>query len=536
MPASTKQAGMRRYSRERLIRSGAASSWVRFSQRRGKYRDRCTGIPANTRSGAPRYDEGNTSTSCPAACSRFSMSTSLGTITSSGARGKAVTTWRMRMAASQSYDFPGVSGHGIFRTHEHADRTVLTRAHRVLSRTLHLAQRRRRADALSQAYAARAGTPRQRGARHRLTQRRSPQVPAARREVSGTRHRSRVRRPRHLDSRYHARASVPRRLLRLRLHGRGPRTHADGVQYGGRDPSSASARGRVDGLRAQSLSREGDHLESLSRPGQARAHLQLDAPDNQPLGRDERIPARGLGRHVLLSTDSRALVDARALGRLQVREDLIARRWLCAIHGLVSVAGLAFVGRSIARNWSEFRSLHVTLSIAPVWIAGSVVMVFLTYAMQIESWRRILAGWGQHLAFGPAARTWSVANLGRYVPGKVWSVAGLVVLAQRAGVDPGPAAASAFVIQAVSLGSGVAVVAAVTPHSAPPLPLALAGLAGLATILVLLLRPTAVLLGRLVSPMGPLQPLGPCAVFAGTLLTVLSSSTYGAALWMLARW
>ena len=54
-------------------------------------------------------------------------------------------------------------------------------------------------------------------------------------------------------------------------------------------------------------------------------------------------------------------------------------------------------------------------------------MVFLTYAMQIESWRRILAGWGQHLAFGPAARTWSVANLGRYVPGKVWSVAGLEI-------------------------------------------------------------------------------------------------------------
>src|SRR3989449_622660 len=122
-----------------------------------------------------------------------------------------------------------------------------------------------------------------------------------------------------------------------------------------------------------------------------------------------------------------------------------------------------------------------------------------------------------------------------YVPGKVWSVAGLVVLAQRAGVAPGPAAASAFVIQAVSLGSGVAVVAAVTPHSAPPLRLALAGLAALATILVLVWRPTAVWLGRWVSPMAPLQPLAPSAVFAGTLLTVLSWSTYGAALWMLAR-
>src|SRR2546422_7201539 len=80
----------------------------------------------------------------------------------------------------------------------------------------------------------------------------------------------------------------------------------------------------------------------------------------------------------LLSTDSRALVDARAVGRLQVREDLIARRWLWAIQGLVTLAVVAFVVRSLARNWSEFRSLHVTLAIAPGWIAGSVVLVFLT--------------------------------------------------------------------------------------------------------------------------------------------------------------
>jgi hypothetical protein len=135
---------------------------------------------------------------------------------------------------------------------------------------------------------------------------------------------------------------------------------------------------------------------------------------------------------------------------------------------------VGFVARSIARNWTEFRSLHVALSVTPAWIAASALTVLATYAMQIESWRRILAGWHQHLPFAPAARTWSLANLGRYVPGKVWSVAGLVVLAQRAGVQPGPAAASAFVIQAVSLGSGVAVVAAAAPHSAPPLRLAAA--------------------------------------------------------------
>ncbi len=196
---------------------------------------------------------------------------------------------------------------------------------------------------------------------------------------------------------------------------------------------------------------------------------------------------------------------------------------------------MAFVARSIARNWTEFRSLHVALTVTPAWIAASALTVLATYIMQIESWRRILAGWHQRLPFAGAARTWSLANLGRYVPGKVWSVAGLVVLAQRAGVAPGPAAASAFVIQAVTLGSGVAVVAAAAPHSAPPLRLAAAALVAVATIGALVWRPTAAWLGRLVNATPALEPLALSAVFASTLLTVVSWWTYGAAFWMLAR-
>src|SRR2546426_8305787 len=42
-------------------------------------------------------------------------------------------------------------------------------------------------------------------------------------------------------------------------------------------------------------------------------------------------------------------------------------------------------------------------------------------------------------------------------------------------------------------------------------------------------------LGRLVNAVAPLEPLAPSAVFAGTVLTVVSWGTYGAALWMLAR-
>ena len=67
---------------------------------------------------------------------------------------------------------------------------------------------------------------------------------------------------------------------------------------------------------------------------------------------------------------------------------------------------------------------------------------------------------GRTLAFTTAARIWFLASLGKYVPGKVWAIAGAAVLAQRAGVDPSVAVAGALVLQALALASGAAVVAA----------------------------------------------------------------------------
>src|SRR3989449_390517 len=177
-----------------------------------------------------------------------------------------------------------------------------------------------------------------------------------------------------------------------------------------------------------------------------------------------------------------------------------ARGWLWAVQGLVTLVVVALVARSIGRNWAEFRALHADVTIKPLWIAGSALAVCASYVMHIESWRQILHGWGQHIGFGAAARTWSLANLGRYVPGKVWSVAGLGVVGQRARVQMAPAAASAFVAQALAVGTGAAVVAAGTPHAPPPLRLPAAGRPGL---------PPGAALTRGPSPRGLGGPPGP---------------------------
>jgi len=212
------------------------------------------------------------------------------------------------------------------------------------------------------------------------------------------------------------------------------------------------------------------------------------------------------------------------------------RKWLWwAVQGAVAAVVAVMVWRAIARNWNEFRSLHVALALRPGWIALSVLAVFLAYALQIESWRRILAGWAQRLAYGRAARIWLLVNLGRYVPGKVWSVAGLVVLAQRAGVAPWAAGASAFAIQAVGVGTAVAVVAAATPGAESSLRLAIAGAVAVATIAFLAWERGSRWLAQLAGLVEGFRPLPLAAVAEAAGLTLASWLALGVAFWLLAR-
>jgi len=92
-------------------------------------------------------------------------------------------------------------------------------------------------------------------------------------------------------------------------------------------------------------------------------------------------------------------------------------------------------------------------------LAASVVVVLLTYALLIETWRRIVVHWDStnapmHFGFWTAARIWSISNLGRYVPGKVWQIGAMTTLAKQAGVSPLAAAGSSILNVLVALATG----------------------------------------------------------------------------------
>lgn len=208
-------------------------------------------------------------------------------------------------------------------------------------------------------------------------------------------------------------------------------------------------------------------------------------------------------------------------------------RWL----GQLALAGVLvwFVGRAVAGQWDALRQAEWEVTIAPGWLALSVGLVLATFALQVESWRTILAGWGQHLTRIDAARTWFLANLGRYIPGKVWSVAGMIVLAARQGVATWAATASAVVLQVIGLGAALALVAATLPAADTGLRVAVGAAVAAGTLALMAWPPAIRALQRMVPKLSELRPLPPPALLMGSGLSAAGWISYGTSFWALSR-
>jgi hypothetical protein len=93
---------------------------------------------------------------------------------------------------------------------------------------------------------------------------------------------------------------------------------------------------------------------------------------------------------------------------------------------------------------------------APVPLLASFALLLAVYFAHALLWRRIMSDLGiGRPSFATTVRVYFLASLGRYVPGKVWLLAGLAVLSQRAGLPPGSATAAALLGQFGFLTTGL---------------------------------------------------------------------------------
>jgi uncharacterized membrane protein YbhN (UPF0104 family) len=93
----------------------------------------------------------------------------------------------------------------------------------------------------------------------------------------------------------------------------------------------------------------------------------------------------------------------------------------------------------------------------PLLVASCAVLLF-GYFLSAWLWGRIVSGLGgRTMPASEVVPLYMVANLGRYVPGKVWQVAALATLARQRGIPAATATAAAVLLQGIAIASALLV-------------------------------------------------------------------------------
>jgi glycosyltransferase 2 family protein len=122
------------------------------------------------------------------------------------------------------------------------------------------------------------------------------------------------------------------------------------------------------------------------------------------------------------------------------------------------IAAFSFAAATLRQQWGALSVAQDQLDLHAGYLVLASLCTLVTYAALVHAWRLLTGGAGQLLPFGTAARIWSIANLGRYIPGKVWSVVALGVMARDAGVSGVVASTAAIAGTLLNIGLGFAVV------------------------------------------------------------------------------
>jgi uncharacterized membrane protein YbhN (UPF0104 family) len=120
----------------------------------------------------------------------------------------------------------------------------------------------------------------------------------------------------------------------------------------------------------------------------------------------------------------------------------------------------AFAPRLRELNWNDLARYRP--AVLPLVVSTALLLT--VYAMHALIWRRITEALGNRpVELRPAMYVYFVSGLGRYLPGKLWQIAGMAVLAQRFGIPPVAATAASLLAQLGFLTMGMIFLAVLLP-------------------------------------------------------------------------
>jgi glycosyltransferase 2 family protein len=214
------------------------------------------------------------------------------------------------------------------------------------------------------------------------------------------------------------------------------------------------------------------------------------------------------------------------------------RTLLRVVQVALAAIVIALVARKLIAEWGAVRlALHEA---RPNWLAlaASAIVVLATYAVLIETWRVILRGWQHEIPFFDAARIWTISNLGKYLPGKVWSITALALMSREYGVSAAEGATASVLVTLINtiVGFAVAIVAGASLLRIPPLLVAVIAVMAVAVLASPSALPTLGLwAGKVLKREIVLRSLAHRVLLGAGVLTCVAWLMYGVAFWLFTK-
>ncbi|MBD3401314.1 hypothetical protein GF420_00340 [candidate division GN15 bacterium] len=91
-----------------------------------------------------------------------------------------------------------------------------------------------------------------------------------------------------------------------------------------------------------------------------------------------------------------------------------------------------FAGKQVVQHWSEVKDYP--WDIDPVLIAISFVFHIITFGIFSKTWCLLMPAFGHQVPLRYGFKIAYIANLGRYIPGKIWPIIGQIYLLNKIGI------------------------------------------------------------------------------------------------------
>lgn len=148
------------------------------------------------------------------------------------------------------------------------------------------------------------------------------------------------------------------------------------------------------------------------------------------------------------------------------------RRLLDVVRVVAMVVILAAVAIALWTNWDAVRS--DLGRIGPASLAGAIALSLLSPFLTVCGWRVLMADLGSRLHLAPASGVFFVGQLGKYLPGSVWSVVVQADMAARLGIPRRRTAVVGLITIALSaltgMIAGLPALPALLTRSSTPMP------------------------------------------------------------------